>query len=99
MVRAINIHTLLRERATGRVGSIVAFRLDLHPRNVVVLVKFEGANNCVSFTGLHNIIESFEVVRRVNGRVRSEDDDRLQVLTEADDLNSSRTSEKLRRGD
>lgn len=62
--RAINQYTLLREKTTGRLGRIKSFRLDLQPRNVTALVKFEDQPNAVNFTGLDNIIDSFEVVPR-----------------------------------
>lgn len=95
-VRAINKYTLLRERKTGRVGFIKAFRIDLEPRNLVILVKFEKLSNPVAFTGLHNICDTFEVVRKVNGVIRSAEGDALDVMTQADDLEGGRFKEMSR---
>lgn len=95
-IRAINQYTLLREKATGRIGQIKSFRLDIAPREVSIFVKFEGQENGVSFTGIDNIIDSFEVVRRVNGEIRTLEMDRLEVLTQADDLEGSRYKEQAR---
>lgn len=95
-VRTINQYSLLREKSSGRIGRITAFRLDLAPRNVSILVKFEKEGNPVCFTGLDNILDSFEVVRRVNGQIRTVEMDRLDVLTEAGDLEGSRFAEQAR---
>jgi hypothetical protein len=96
VIRAINKYTTLKEKATGRIGNIVAFRLDLEPREVVVLVKFEGQANPVSFTGLGNILESFEIVRKVNGKYRTVNDDRYEVMLACTDVNSTRFNEMSR---
>lgn len=95
-IRAINQYTLLREKKTGRIGQIKTFRIDLNPRDVSILVKFEGHDNAVSFTGLDNIIDSFEVVRRVNGKIRTLEMDRMDVMVQADDLEGTRYKEMSR---
>lgn len=62
--RVINRYTILREKKTGRIGRIQAFRIELQPRNLSILVKFEGEGNSVSFTGLHNICDTFDVIEK-----------------------------------
>lgn len=61
--RVINKYTLLREKETGRIGQIQSFRLELDPRNLSIMVKFRGQGNPVCFTGLHNILDTFEPVK------------------------------------